>query len=57
MDCYRKMQKDIESCFGKKNERGRPGYDPEAIECATFCPDKEICPEFIKGTLPKKFNS
>jgi hypothetical protein len=38
-DCYRKMTKNEQSCFGKL-------YDTNTLECSTFCPDRGICPSF-----------
>lgn len=44
--CYRKMQEDQGTCFGKKSEGRVLGYDEEAIECNEFCPDKKVCRSF-----------
>lgn len=32
------------SCFGKQ-------YDPDAVECKRFCPDRVVCPMFQNGKV------
>jgi len=54
--CYLEMKEDTSTCFGKETVGKVLGYDQEAIECQTFCPDKEVCQEFVKDTVSKKFN-
>jgi hypothetical protein len=46
--CYVKMCKDEQTCFGKEEF-----YDQATLECGQYCPDRKICPSFIKLTLPK----
>lgn len=49
-NCYLKLQKssyDI-SCFGKKTKNSNLGFDQMAVECREYCPDRKLCPKFIK---------
>lgn len=57
LGCYIKMQKDGARCFGKKSDGRILGYDPKAIECSAFCPDREICKEFAISGIPEKLDS
>ena len=47
-DCYRKGQQSPLAvwCFGKVD--AKRGYNPDARECSSECPDREICKEFIQ---------
>jgi hypothetical protein len=54
--CYRAMQSMPyeRSCFGKPTvewEDGRVqyGYDPQAIECFKWCPDRHVCRKVVRG--------
>ncbi len=48
-NCYRQMQKQdyAISCFGKKTEDKKLGYNGMAEECRELCPDRRICPNFV----------
>jgi hypothetical protein len=47
-ECYGKMWKSEQTCFGKEEF-----YDKETLECSTFCPDRKVCAEFVKVSIPK----
>lgn len=47
-ECYRKLQMETGTCFGKKTVGKRLGYDEEAVECREFCPDKRLCKSFVE---------
>jgi len=53
-ECYGKMQKNPGTCFGKKTEGRRLGYDETTIECKEFCPDKDACQKFVMDTVPAR---
>lgn len=49
VECYRKMAKDVQTCFGKEEL-----YDEGTLECSTFCPDRTICGTFAKKSIQKR---
>ena len=46
-ECYGKMQRNENLCFGKQNTKGIWGYDESTLECSTFCPDRNVCKDFV----------
>jgi hypothetical protein len=55
-DCYFRLQRSsVEiSCFGKAPTTKTFGYDRKHIACNLLCPDKTVCPQFVK--ISKKEN-
>lgn len=48
ISCYKKKQRNPDTCFGKKTKGRRLGYDEEDLDCSEFCPDRKICREFVE---------
>jgi hypothetical protein len=58
LSCYRNLQeKPLEvSCFGKHTVIAMDGsktlgYDPDSIECSSWCPDRRACGRVIRGEI------
>ena len=48
-DCYKKMQRQSQSvsCFGKLPTKKLHGYNAKNIVCATICPDRIACAQYV----------
>lgn len=61
MECYAHLQGRPHevSCFGKPtvvsltSDKKKLGYDPDAMECKSVCPDRNICRYVVSGSRPK----
>ncbi len=55
-ECYEKGQRQAQSiwCFGRPLSKSSPGYDAGNVACASLCPDRRICAQFVKRYIKHK---